>query len=216
MKSKLQKQNIKAEATKFSHWMSNKRIKTLYGVTDGKAIGTYIEHQFKIFLQKRYKFNIGNSATGIDFPNQNIDIKTTCITQPQSSCPFKSARQKIFGLGYSILLFVYEKTDSLKGKTTHLKILHTIFIDKKHTADFQMTKMIRKMMDNNANEDDLIAYFQDRNLPIDEIEAHKIACQVLKVKLEQGYLTISNALQWRLQYKRAIDLAGTTEGLEKL
>ena len=216
MKFKLQKQDIKVEAKKFSHWISNKRIKTLYGVTDGKAIGTYIEHQFKIFLQKRYKFNVGSSSTGIDFPNQNIDIKTTCITQPQSSCPFKSARQKIFGLGYSILLFVYEKKDRLKDKTTHLKVLHTIFIDKKHTADFQMTKMIRKMIDNNANQDDLIAYFQDRNLPIDEIEAHKIASKVLKVKLEQGYLTISNALQWRLQYKRAIDLAGTAEGLEKL
>ena len=33
-----------------------------------------------------------------------------------------------------------------------------------------------------------------------------------------GYLTISNALQWRLQYNRAISTAikGTVEGVENL
>ena len=31
-----------------------------------------------------------------------------------------------------------------------------------------------------------------------------------------GYLTVSNALQWRLQYGRAIGVAGTTEGVEDL
>ena len=216
MKRKLQKQSIKIEASKFSYWISNKKIKKLYGITDGKAIGTYIEYQFKNFLQKKYKFNIGSSATGIDFPNQGVDIKVTSIKQPQSSCPFKSARQKIFGLGYSILLFVYEKLDDIKTKTAHLKILHTIFVDKKYTADFQMTKTIRDIIDNDGNVDDLMAYFQDRNLPVDEIESKKVADSILKSKPEQGYLTISNALQWRLQYKRVIDLAGAKEGVEKL
>ena len=30
---------------------------------------------------------------------------------------------------------------------------------------------------------------------------------------EQGYLTISNALQWRLQYKRAINLKNEVSGV---
>ena len=41
-------------------------------------------------------------------------MKVTAITQPQSSCPFKSARQKIFDLGYSLLVFVYDKKDDPK------------------------------------------------------------------------------------------------------
>ena len=32
----------------------------------------------------------------------------------------------------------------------------------------------------------------------------------------QGYLTISNALQWRLQYARVIEKAGTIEGVLRL
>ena len=41
----------------------------------------------------------------------NTDIKTTSIKQPQSSCPFRDSKQKIFGLGYNLLVFVYDKQD---------------------------------------------------------------------------------------------------------
>jgi len=46
-----------------------------------------------------------------------VDIKVTSIRQPQSSCPFKSARQKIYGLGYSLIVFVYDKKDDPATKT---------------------------------------------------------------------------------------------------
>ncbi len=42
--------------------------KELYGITDGKAVGTYIEHKFKKFLEDSYFMETGNSARGIDFP----------------------------------------------------------------------------------------------------------------------------------------------------
>ena len=86
----------------------------LIGATDGKTVGTYVEHKFKHFLQSRYFVEIGNSAKGIDLPGTEIqtDIKITSITQPQSSCPFQNARQKIFGLGYNLLVFVYDKQDT--------------------------------------------------------------------------------------------------------
>jgi hypothetical protein len=71
---------------------------SLYGKDNGKDIGTYVEHKFKAYLAKKYTFMAGNSASGIDLPVLNVDIKVTSIVQPQSSCPFKSARQKIFGL----------------------------------------------------------------------------------------------------------------------
>ena len=70
----------------------------LFGVTDGKAVGTYIEHKFKNLLLSKYDLQVGSSASGIDLPSAEIetDIKVTSIKQPQSSCPFKNAQQKIF------------------------------------------------------------------------------------------------------------------------
>ncbi len=62
-------------------------------------------------------------------PGLAVDMKVTSIRQPQSSCPFKHARQKIFGLGYSLLVFVYDKSDNPETRTAILNIMHTIFID---------------------------------------------------------------------------------------
>lgn len=64
----------------------------------------------------------------------------TSIKQTQSSCPFKHARQKICGLGYALLVFVYDKTDDHANKRANLNTLHAIFIEKHRTADFQMTR----------------------------------------------------------------------------
>lgn len=84
------------EAKEFAQVESAYPEPTLYGVTDGKAIGTYVEQKFKAYLAIKYTFVKGNSASGIDLPELGIDIKVTSVTQPQSSCPFKSARQKVF------------------------------------------------------------------------------------------------------------------------
>lgn len=187
---------------------------TLYGVTDGKAIGTYVEQKFKAYLAIKYIFVKGNSAFGIDIPELGIDIKVTSVTQPQSSCPFKSARQKIFGLGYCLLVFVYEKTDDSQTRTATLNILHTIFIEKDRTADYQITTGLLQILANQGNADDIVAFMKDRYLPIDDIEADTIANDLLNGSpLIQGYLTISNALQWRLQYSRVITHAGTVSGI---
>ena len=140
----------------------------------------------------------------------------TSVKQPQSSCPFKSARQKIFGLGYSLLVFVYEKIDNNQNKTGNLNILHTIFVDKQRTADYQTTTGIIRILDNSGNKDDLLAFMQERMLPVDEVAAATIAYELLKAAPETGYLTISNALQWRLQYSRVIEQAGSVAGVVRV
>ena len=89
-------------------------------------------------------------------------------------------------------------------------------MEKEYTADFQTTKGLRTMIENEANIDDLVAFMTDRNLPLDEIEANEIAEELLYKKPEQGYLTISNALQWRLQYGRAIQVAGSVLGVHNI
>ncbi len=215
-KTKLTKAALRKEAGSFAERESTHAEPTLFGVTDGKAVGTYLEQKFRAHIAARYLVKEGNSAKGIDFPDIDVDIKVTSDKQPQSSCLFKSPRQKIFGLGYSLLVFVYDKTDDARRRTANLKILHTIFIESEATGDFTVTRRLCEMVSDGANEDDIAAYFADRNLPLDETEARTIAREVLKRPPAEGYLTISNALQWRLQYSHAIREAGIAAGVLRL
>jgi len=207
---------LKSEAQGFTVRESSHTEPSLYGVTDGKAIGTYLEHKFQAYLHTKYKYNEGSSAKGIDFPDLEVDMKVTSIRQPQSSCPFKSARQKIYGLGYNLIVFVYEKTDDNKARTGRLNIHHTVFIDQAKTADFQTTSGLIKIIENEGNLDDIRAFFAERMLPLDDIQAQALAEEVLANPPGIGYLTISNALQWRLQYSRVIKQAGSVSGIEAL
>ena len=216
MKRKLTVGSLRSEAKVFAERESGHREPSLYGVTDGKAVGTYFEHKFQAYLHERYDYAEGSSAKGIDFPQLDVDMKVTSIRQPQSSCPFKSARQKIFGLGYSLLVFVYDKSDDPKTVTGSLNIMHTIFVEASRTADYQTTTGIRRILENQGNRDDLLAFMQERMLPVDEVEAAKIAEELMSSAPEVGYLTISNALQWRLQYSRVIEKAGEVSGIRRI
>ncbi len=204
------------EAAAFADIESKYDEPILYGVTDGKRVGTYLEHKFRAYLVSNYDFTLGNSASGVDFPQLQIDMKVTSINQPQSSCPYKSARQKIFGLGYGLLVFVYQKTDDHAVQTGRLDMQHTIYVEPSRTADYQMTRGLNDILDRDGNEDDIISFITDRNLPVDEIEAASIARDVLQQRPLQGYLTISNALQWRLQYGRVIAQAGQVQGVTRV
>jgi len=216
MKSKLTLEALKTEARASAELESTHQEPSIYGVTDGKAIGTYFEHKFRVYVHERYDYEEGSSAKGIDFPELGVDMKVTSVKQPQSSCPFKSARQKIYGLGYSLLVFVYDKTDDPATSTGNLNILHTIFVEKEQTADFQTTTGLRRIIENEGNKDDLLAFLQERMLPLDDIEASSVADELLQKPPEIGYLTISNALQWRLQYGRVIERADSVSGVQRI
>ena len=215
-KPKLTADQLKEEAKTFAQVESGHYEPSLYGVTDGKAVGTYLEHKFQRYLHSKFDYVEGSSAKGIDFPELSIDMKVTSIKQPQSSCPFHSARQKIYGLGYSLLVFVYEKTDDERKRTSRLTIKHTIFVDQSRTADFQTTSGLLKILENNGNLDDIRAFFEERMLPVDDILAQLLAEEVLENPPALGYLTISNALQWRLQYNRVIQSAGSVSGIQRV
>ena len=204
------------EAKDFSATESTHAEASIYGATDGKKIGTYLEHKFRVFLQERYIFEQGNSANGVDFPGLGVDMKVTSIMQPQSSCPFKSARQKIYGLGYGLIVFVYDKLDNPETKTGTLRMTDTVFVELQRTADFQMTRGLRDIVEHEGNVEDLMAFMSEKNLPVDEIELKNLAEEIFANKPEQGYLTISNALQWRLQYGRIIEKAGQQSGVRSI
>ena len=217
-KEKLTIEKLIEEAQLFCVEQSKFQHKELYGVTDGKAVGTLIEHKFQSHLNEKYEVLVGSSAKGMDLPSDDIqtDIKVTSIKQPQSSCPFKYAKQKIFGLGYNLLVFVYDKTDDPTSETAILNFVSCSFVHKERTADYTTSFRLREMVKDGANEADIIAYLQDKNIPADEITLAKVAEQILQTPPEQGYLTISNALQWRLQYQRIVALADDIQGIEKI
>jgi hypothetical protein len=210
---KLTIQTLCKEAATFSAAQSKTPERDLFGVTDGKAVGTFLEHKFRDYLKVRYEFQVGSSANGIDFPDLLVDMKVTSMRQPQSSCPFKSARQKVYGLGYSLLVFAYDKVDDSRKKTATLNILHTIFVEAEKTADYQMTRNLRQILENEGNKDDITAFMHDKFLPIDDLEMDKLTNEIINNPPVQGFLTISNALQWRLQYSRVIERAGSEQGV---
>jgi len=202
-------------AASFAAELSATPLPELYGATDGKVVGTRVEALFKQYLQQRFDLQVGNAANGLDFPSINTDLKVTSLRQPQSSCPFRDATQKIFGLGYNLLVIVYVKTDDDAHRTAYLDIRHVIYIDKSRTGDFTLTKEIRGIIAQ-ADDDpagcetaieDIDALLEDKSLPLDEVSRRELAERLVTEVPEQGVLTISNALQWRLQYSRAISTA---------
>jgi hypothetical protein len=218
MKETLTIDKLKSEAKAFCIAESKIHNKSLFGITDGKAVGTHIEHKFQERLNSKYQTAIGSSANGIDLPSKDIltDIKVTSIKQPQSSCPFKDAKQKIFGLGYNLLVFVYDKIDDPKTRTATLNFVSCSFISNERTGDYTTTYRLRQMVKDKANVEDIVAYLNDKHIPADEITLSQLANQILKTPPVQGYLTISNALQWRLQYQRIVTLDKKVRGISKV
>jgi len=208
--------DMKVEAGTFLRSLSQRGIESLFGATDGKAVGTYVEHEFHAYLESDYDYVIGSSASGIDFPTLGVDLKVTSSRQPQSSCPYQSAEQKVYGIGYHLMVFVYKKRDDMERELAYLNFLNSVFVDEKRTADFQTTRGIINILENGANLDDIDALLHERNLLLDDVGRRELAERILEEPPQQGYVTMSNAYQWRLAYGRTISKAGQVDGVDNL
>ena len=155
----------------------------------------------KVIIQRNYDYRefIFDDKINLIYSKENSKGKTTLL------------RAILFGLGYNILVFVYDKKDTANSCTLDFK--YCTFIDKSRTADYTITKRLREMVDDGANKEDIIGFLVDKNVPGDDIVYSDLADEILCNKPEQGYLTISNALQWRLQYARVIALDNTVNGV---
>lgn len=216
MAQKLTRKDLIFLAQNFCSFQSKAPHPELFGVTDGKAVGTYVEHLFQALIFEKYDISGGSSAKGIDLPGINTDIKVTSIKQPQSSCPFKSAREKIYGLSYDLLLFVYDKTDDAIRRAAKLNFVCCSLIEQQCTGDFQTTRGLLEILQRDGNRDDVIGFLTERNLPADEITLNQLADEIIRNPPPQGFLTVSNALQWRLQYGRVVALQSSVPGIEKI
>lgn len=90
------------------------------------------------------------------------------------------------------------------------------FVDKSRTADFQTTTGLRKIIENQGNQDDIFAFLVEHNIPGDEVSLYQMAEDILNNPPQIGYLTISNALQWRLQYSRIVAMTDKVNGIRQI
>lgn len=107
-----------------------------------KTRGTLIETNCKNFLEQKLGISIGGSAAnGVDLPIFNTDIKSTSMNQPQSSSPYKSISEKLFGFPYNILLFIYRIDDD------SFTVEHCAYIPQEYTGCKLGTRFIKKLND---------------------------------------------------------------------
>src|SRR5690242_2133776 len=88
---------LKTSAGRFAKDTQAAVVPELFGITDGKAVGAFVALGFRALLETEYRVAFGNAASGLDFPSLGVDLKTTSLSQPQSSCPFQHASEKVYG-----------------------------------------------------------------------------------------------------------------------
>lgn len=66
--------DIKHQASIFLRILSQRGVDSLFGKNDGKAVGTFVEHEFHAYLERDYEYVIGSSASGIDFPALGVRV----------------------------------------------------------------------------------------------------------------------------------------------
>ena len=111
MKDQLTIDKLKAEAKAFCIAESKIQNKSLFGVTDGKAVGTHIEHKFQEQLNSKYKTKIGSSANGIDLPSEDIltDIKLHQSNNLNHLVLLKMLNRRFLDLGTTYLFLFTTK-----------------------------------------------------------------------------------------------------------
>lgn len=119
-------------------------------------------------------------------------------------------------MGYNLIVFVYQKEDDETNKKGMLNFLSCTYIDSSRTADYQTTIGLHNIINNKGDADDIYAFLADRNIPADEVTLYQMAQDILKNPPTIGYLTISNALQWRLQYGRIVSLEDNVSGITSI
>lgn len=97
-----------------------------------------------------------------------------------------------------------------------LEFVSCTIIRANRTGDYQTTTGLRNIINNNGNADDIFAFLSDHKIPADDVTLMNMAVNILNNPPEIGYLTISNALQWRLQYGRIVNLNEDVDGIKTI
>lgn len=163
-----------------------------------KLTGTTIEEQLHTMLEERCDHIRGNAAKGLDLPTISYDIKVTHINKPQSSAAYSSAAEKVYGLGYGILLLTYE----LKAGKLHF--LDPVLIRRGETADFRMTRELRAMHVAHVPQAVYTAYLRGSGLAFQGGELEALGKRLRGEKPPLGQLGLTYTPQWRVRYGRVL------------
>lgn len=62
--------DLQSAAGAFARQIHLSPIPDLFGVTDGKALGTFVESALHDYLESRFEYTRGSAVRGIDFPDR--------------------------------------------------------------------------------------------------------------------------------------------------
>ena len=186
----------------------------LYVISDNATTNHYIKRKFFEHLNELYNFDY-QTDKGISFPEKDINTNILVVSKekPESMCVFKNAMQKIYGLGFNVILFIYEKEDNHDQKASRISFKKCAFIEKERTADYDITFQLIQMIENDAQKDDIIGFLMDHNMPADELKLNHIAEQILINPPKQGYFGICYPMKWELKFGKFLDLKEQTGGI---
>ena len=139
---------LESQSRHFVESLSSVLIGEDWTSLDGKTIGTGVELLFKDFLVSRgFHFVSGNAASGLDFPELLVDVKVSRDKKPQHSCPFRSIEQKVYGLGYGLLLFTYGREPGENG----IRMKKVRYIPREETSDRRVTTRLHALLSSGAD-----------------------------------------------------------------
>ena len=167
-----------------------------------KRIGTYFEEELRVWFEEKHGLvSEGSVAKGIDLPAFNLDVKTTSNRQPQSSSPFDDPGERITGVDYNILLFVYDKQSVEDGN--QFGIVSCVYIPKERASDYRKSenasKLVADYREGKLSESELREQLEELT-GIGAISDDKFE-EIKENPPEKGAITMTPAVQWRFNYR---------------
>ena len=170
-----------------------------------KQIGTYFEKELRDWFEDKHGLvSDGSVAEDIDLPAFNLDVKTTSNRQPQSSSTFDDPGERIVGVDYNILLFVYDKQSVDGGNKFEIKTC--AYIPKERASDYRKSddavKLVADYREGKLSEPELREQLEDLT-GVGAISDEKFN-EIKENPPEKGAITITPALQWRFNYNKMV------------
>lgn len=181
-----------------------------------KQIGTYFEKKLRDWFENIHGLvSEGSVAEDIDLPAFNLDVKTTSNRQPQSSSTFDDPGERIVGVDYNILLFIYHKQSVDGGNKFQIKTC--AYIPKERASDYRKSddavKLVADYREGKLSESELREQLENLT-GVGAISDEKFE-EIKENPPEKGAITITPALQWRFNYNKMVK-EDVPEGTERI
>lgn len=213
MGERLSKSGLVRAAQRFCLGAEEEGHKEIFGAVSCHVVNSFVERCFLEHLSDYYNLDVGFSPLNVALPSINTEIRTAPVDRPDTFCPYISSRQKIYGLGYNLLLMLYVKTDDNAAREGHFAIKSCEYVSAERTADHMTTKILHEILLGGGNQDDVFAFLSDwmQGVPIERLK--ELAAEIIQTPPTIGFLTISQSRQWRLQASHVIGECAGVEGL---